>query len=251
MSENYAECIVKLFNNNKNCIAAGGAIKSIDSKGNDNHRHYQLPQTEYISGIDMLFSYIDNNAIYNGPGAFLSFDTNKLINIGGYDHIWDTSQLLRVAVLGDVGCDKQATFFFRHHENNSNIQFGEMGALYYKSYNEWFKDYKIYEFYKENYGDEIADKIIKFWKHQEEFQRIYYFAQNTINNGLVKNFTKSFKTINKECPHLIINWLIYVIYHILLKPKNYLMHIIRYVAKKFLSKRLYSYIKSQRNKEII
>ena len=77
LSENFAECIVKLFNNNKNCIAAGGAIRSIDGQGNDTHRNYRLPETEYISGIDMMIGYIENNAIYNSPGGFLTFNTDK------------------------------------------------------------------------------------------------------------------------------------------------------------------------------
>ena len=91
----------------------------------------------------MMIGFIENNPIYNSPGGFLTFNTDKLINVGGYDYIWDTSQILRVAVLGDVGCDKKATFDFRHHENASNIQFNKMAALYYTTYKEWFDNYKI------------------------------------------------------------------------------------------------------------
>ena len=247
LSENYAECIVKLFNNNKNCIAAGGTVRSIDGQGNVTNRKYNLPETEYTSGIDMVLAFIkQKHFIYIGPGGFLSFNTDKLINAGGYDHIWDTSQILRVAVLGDVGCDKKATFNFRHHEEASNVQFNEMGALYYASYMDWYEEYKIYEFYKEHFGDELAQKIDKYWKYSQNFLRIFLFSKRTVDKGIFKTFIMSYKTINEECPQLVLNWFIYLIYHALLFPFIYFnkmaISIVKIILKRF---GLHSYVKLQ------
>ena len=244
LSENYCQCIAKLFNDNKNCIAAGGAIRSIDGQGNDNHRNYQLPETVYISGIDMVIGLIENKPIYNSPGGFLSFNTDKLINVGGYDYAWDTSQILRVAVLGDVGCDKKATFNFRHHENNIHKQHKEMGGFYYTQYKEWYDNYKIYELYKDNFGDELAQKIDEYWKFHENTQRIFNNAYNCIYQGSLKFIIKSFINIKEQCPHLLIKWFIYIIYHALLFPfiffKRKVFFILKTILKRF---GLYSYVR--------
>ena len=39
---------------------------------------------------------------------------------------------------------------------------------------------------KDKYGDELAQKVDKFWKHQQNFERIFYNAKRYIRMGKSK-----------------------------------------------------------------
>ena len=117
-----------------------------------------------------------------------------------------------------------------------------MGALYYASKMEWFDNYKIYEFYKENFGDELAQKVNKYWKHHLNFEIIFYNAHRQIIRGInFKTLILSYRNIKKECPHLLIKWFIYIIYHaisfsLIYLSKNSVIYLLKLLG-------LHSYVK--------
>ena len=202
LSNNYVECMLKLFSENEGCVVAAPNIASINEFSENNEivtnslRKGKL-EMKYMKGLELAISTINGANLFGPPGSLFCFRTNVVLENGGLDCTNDLSQLYKYALLGDVGTDNNACLFWRHHSNQTNKQNAILGALYYGVYSSWFKhicNFLIEKNFPESYQILFKIHMIKIIK-----ESTLGCIKQSIRTGLI-GAVSVFLSVIKEAP---------------------------------------------------
>lgn len=147
LSPNYIDCMQLLFVQNPKCIVATPSVASINEASQVNISRTEWfrknnIREKYINGIDLAISVITNRNLFSAPGGLCCYRTNIVLAAGGLDAMNDLSQIFKFSVLGDVGTASQATLYWRHHDNQTNKNNKNVGAIYYSICVDWLRHIK-------------------------------------------------------------------------------------------------------------
>ena len=210
LSVNYCSKMVKLFEENGNCISVGAQPISIDSSGNINKeisRRMKLGNSRprYIDGKRLALDLINGNPnrYFSAPGGMLWIKKEILIKYGGYDRSSDITQIIKFAIHGDSGYDPEAQLFCRHHDGQLNRVAGDRGVVWCNILNKTFKTEGIFDVWLNNFSKSDVKLLRNFIKIHEHDS----VSKSIINKLRGKNFTgyvKSIKCIVKNCPQFLV-----------------------------------------------
>jgi GT2 family glycosyltransferase len=213
LSNNYIECMLRLFLENENCVVASPNIASINefSEINEvftNSLRQDKIQKRYMCGLEMAISTINGSRLFSAPGSLFCFRTTVVLANGGLDCTNDTSQLFKYGLLGDIGTDNNACLNWRHHQNQTNKQNELFGGLYYGVYISWLKHLKNFLIVK---NIEISYQIL-FANYMDGMikNNTLRCIKRSINLGPTSAFN-IFLSVIKEAP-LIYVWYYAVIF---------------------------------------
>lgn len=211
LSENYAELMINLFLDNKNCFVASPSIKSVNelSEVNVSRSEYYRNNNvrdKYITGIDLAVSIINNGNLMSAPGGLFAYKVDVVLESGGFDCMNDLTQIFKFAVLGDVGTNLNAVLFWRHHNNQTNKKLTKKGFLAYPIAKEMLLHLK--DFYlKHNISSQFQTEFFQYYKNEIKKDTISSLKAS-ISCGLTSAF------------HVLINILAFC-------PKVYILYWLR------------------------
>jgi glycosyltransferase involved in cell wall biosynthesis len=211
LSENYLEKMVKLFQNNKNCVTAAPLPVSVDEKSNINPGDY-LPinnRSRYTNGKKLAVSFIKEwldpslPKSFSAPGGTMVIRRDLLMRLGGFDDNNDDSQILKYAIFGDSGFDPEAKLYWRHHNNQSNMILKSQGNIFYRSTTKAIEDSGYINIWKKKFDNDQYKLLLKY----TEFKKIFNIA-GVFSEALRKKspilVLKVMFNILKECPLKVI-----------------------------------------------
>jgi glycosyltransferase involved in cell wall biosynthesis len=127
LSKNCVEKMAKLFSDNKNCVTAGPLPVSIDLYGEVNKElsnkiESRNKRPRYIDGRKMAIDFITGSPkkYFASPGGVLFVKKDIISNTGGFDRASDLTQIIKFAIYGESGFDKEAKLYWRHHDGQLN-----------------------------------------------------------------------------------------------------------------------------------
>ena len=171
LSNNYAEKMVKLFIERKDCVSAAPLPVSIDKHGVVNHETSQIfratnQRLRFTSGLDLAYSFINKEDKIAFPGGILAHKTVNVLARGGVDKENDISQLFKFAVYGISGFDSSALLYWRHHELQTNKELTRKATLRYKSQGKYYSD--LSKVLEKNLDLNISKKVLDFSEYHQQ-----------------------------------------------------------------------------------
>jgi len=169
LSTDYVARMVRLFEENENCMSAAPMVCSINEENEINMEFSEFLRAtnvrgRYTDGITLAKSKMQGSNLIGAPGDLLAQRSELVISEGGFDSLNDYGQIFRFAILGDSGFDPEATLFWRHHEMQANkIQKG-MGLVYYSEYVSFPERYGIQALNLEVGGSDYSKEFDIYWK---------------------------------------------------------------------------------------
>lgn len=156
ISPNFASRMVALFIENRDCITAAPMPISIDDFGKVNPSSLSERNTRgrYTDGCDLAFDFIQGNPrkLLAAPGGIFVIKRETLLQHGGYDRMSDLSQILKYAILGVSGFDREAALYWRHHEGQLSKQAKRKGMIFYAMLERAWVDSRIIEIWKKRFS---------------------------------------------------------------------------------------------------
>jgi len=198
ISENYAEKMVNLFMENKNCITAAPQPVSIDEYSLINTTR-ELPNNRkrYMQGFELAKAIINGNSekLFLAPGGIMSFRKKSLLVSGGFDLLSDHTQIFKHSVLGDTGFDSEAKLFWRHHNDQYNKKLVNNADIFYKKSTKAIKDSGLIEFWEEHFSKNDVILVRNYFFRLLDDQ-CFDILEFHLRSG---SFYKSFKVIINIC----------------------------------------------------
>ena len=171
ISFNYCSSIYKKYIQT-GCKALAPIQRAIDIESRIlKERSYDLAKSFKIKGntipsIEIIKSRIHSHEkdIFSSPGELLSFERNFLILRGGIDFDIDCSQYLITAVGINIALVKNASLYWRYHENQAHlIHASYFNKSHIKRIKDLYKVVNIYQIYSDNYGLGLAEEIKNYY----------------------------------------------------------------------------------------
>jgi len=167
LSNNYVEKMVKLFQENKECITAAGLVTSIDSQGRaqyDSSTRESNYRSRYMPGHVLILDQLrkGKSPLFssNGGGSIFAIKRELLVNIGGYHKAVEEAIEFGIVPFGDTGFDDTAVYYWRHHSQQTNKKFSKMGWIGSKERLDMIKEHEIYKRWKV-FGTSKANYVVK------------------------------------------------------------------------------------------
>lgn len=218
--------MVKLFDENKNCVTAAPLPVSINIKGLVNEElsrrlRSRNKRKRYMNGKDLALDFIQKNKgeYFAAPGDIMFIKKEVLINNGGFDRSHDDTQIIKFSIHGETGFDYKAKQFWRSHDKQLSQISWNKGVSWCDQLPTDVKNGKIIEMWASVFS---SGDIVKFKRY---LKRDLYnkSAELTVNLLYRKNFSAVFRVIVntfKKCPKitpLIVYRVFYEIVRISLK----------------------------------
>ncbi len=204
VSENYAEKMVALFKENKNCITAAPQPVSINENSQINLQR-QMPNNRkrYMAGLDLAKAILkgDPDKLFTAPGGLMCFRKKSLLFSGGFDFLSDFTQIFKHSIVGDTGFDPEAKLYWRHHNDQYNKKLVGNGDVFYKRNVEAMHDSGLVEFWKKHLLEKDAKVFENYFFKILDDQCIDIFENHLRNGSLYKSF-KVLLNIGIENPKL-------------------------------------------------
>jgi hypothetical protein len=238
LSSNYVELMLPIFSNNPNCVVASPSIVSVNHVSEVNVDRSKIIfernlRPTYINGIELAKSVINGGNLFMVPGGTFCCKTDIVLANEGFDCMFDLSQIFKFAILGDVGTNKEAVLYWRHHDNQTNKQNKKSGILLYAVTLEWIGHLK--NFYNKknipiNYQNNFFEYMYKDLKSHTLLN-----IQDAIRTG-IQGTLGVLSSIFSEAPK------IYLFYFLLSLLKN--LHFLIYASLPVRVKNGYRAIKA-------
>jgi len=198
--------MVKLFDENKNCVTAAPLPVSINAKGSVNEEFSRdlkshNKRDRYMNGKDLALDFIQKNKeeYFSAPGDIMFIKKGILINNGGFDRSHDDTQIIKFSIHGETGFDYKAKQFWRNHDKQLSQTAWNKGVSWCNVLSTDVKNGKIIEMWNSIFSS--AD-VVKFKRY---LKRDIYNKSAGLAVGLLyrKNFPAVFRVIIstfKQCP---------------------------------------------------
>ena len=206
ISFDYATRMVRLFEENSDCITAAPMPYSINSMGEVNNSvwlHELNNREKYIDGADIAYDFIKGSPrkLFGAPGEIFVIRRDVLISNGGFDRIIDISQLLKYAIMGVSGFDPKAALYWRHHNNQVNKQSKNRGIIFYSSTVRGWTESGILELWQKRFNAEKVNALLEYKKKSLRAGVEAVIRENTRQKYIVA-IIFAFINVIKECPIL-------------------------------------------------
>lgn len=229
ISENYVFEMVKLFENNKNCITAAGIPVSIDKNGKINEfelndRKSNL-RDEYMNGKDLVLEVLKGNkSLFASPGTIFSIRRKEFLNSGGFNRALEKSQFYGIVPFGVTGFSETAILYWRRHPNQVNLKVTKRGITGAKDLFNFLSEYEIYKrwsIFGNNVAKYVINKIIADeCKHSANLTVINLYDFN------IKAVIRTIKDVGFK-----LNYYKYILYYIFYYKKRLIFTFINILKK--------------------
>ena len=224
LSTNYAKKMVKLFEENPNCITASPLPIIINSNGDrilasDFKISNQRPRFSDGKQVALDFISFSPENMFSAPGEVFAIKKSILLKYSGYEQGIDMLQILKYAIHGDIGFDPDAHVFWRHHDSQTNRLASAKGHIDVKNLKRIIKRSDVVNIWKNFFSMSEVLLLEKYLKHVITRKPLSK-AQNMISDkNLFGLFLVFFHTL-RECPELLIKTIVHSInfsYRIVMK----------------------------------
>ena len=244
-SIDYAERMVNLFLLNSNCNTASPLVCSINENSEVNvegseYLRLRNIRDKYTNGVELAKSFMREGNMIMFPGTLLASKSQLVLDLGGFDNIYDLSQLFRFGIHGDSGFDPEAKLFWRYHKNQGNKYGRKLGLVYVKVYKVWLKNYGIETLHKSIGGDEFANEFKMWYRHSCAVLSIDS-VECSLSYGLIPYLKAVFRLLSEGAP------LSYLGMVLIRFPHDISYYIYKNYFPKFMkrfTKRVYRFLKS-------
>ena len=163
----YIEKMVKLFNEDKECMSAAGLPISIyaDNKIEEEeliNRKTNL-RPRMIDGVELALDSINGGNYFSAPGTIFAFRTKFLREKGGIHRSAELSQLYGIVPFGRTGFDETAIFYWRRGDFQLNKILTNNGWCGVQELYDLLKDFNLYNRWLE-FGEANAINVINYCK---------------------------------------------------------------------------------------
>jgi hypothetical protein len=167
MSLDYIEKMVKLFNEDEECMSAAGlpisiyADNSIGEEELINRKTNLRPRM--IDGVELVIDYINGGNFFSAPGTIFAFRTKFLKEKGGMHRSVELSQLVGMVPFGRTGFDETAIFYWRRGDFQLNKILTNNGWCAVQELYDLLNDFNLYNRWLE-FGEANAINVINYCK---------------------------------------------------------------------------------------
>ena len=181
MALDYVEKMVKLFNEDKDCMSAAGlpiSIYSDNSIGEEEliNRTINL-RPRMIDGVELVLDIIHGGNFFSAPGTIFSFRTKFLREKGGFHRSAECSHLYGMVPFGRTGFDETAIFYWRRGDHQLNKTLAKKGWTGLKDLYDFLEDFDIYNRWLE-FGEKNAINVVDNLKSSACRDAAQYFLTN-------------------------------------------------------------------------
>ena len=244
-SIDYAERMVNLFLLNSNCNTASPLVCSINENSEVNvegseYLRLRNIRDKYTNGVELAKSFMREGNMIMFPGTLLASKSQLVLDLGGFDNIYDLSQLFRFGIHGDSGFDPEAKLFWRHHNNQTNKYYKKLGVVSVKAFKFFLKNYEIETLHKSIGGDEFANEF-KMWYRSYSADQSIGMARCSLSYGLIPYLKAASRLLSEGAP------LFYLGRVLIYFPHDISYYIYKNYFPKFMkrfTKRFYRFLKS-------
>ncbi len=162
LANDYVERMVKLFEENPDCISAAGLPIGIDINGKlleDSRERKKNIRKRHMSGHELALDHLQGGVKFSSPGTIFSFKKEELIRYGGFHRSVELSQLYGIVPFGETGFDEEAEFYWRRHEGQLNKELSRKGYCGAKEFYSLVEDFNLKDRW-EIYGNDVANHVI-------------------------------------------------------------------------------------------
>jgi cellulose synthase/poly-beta-1,6-N-acetylglucosamine synthase-like glycosyltransferase len=205
MSLDYAERMVKLFNDNSECISAAGLPVSIDRENNiakeELYERVSNLRPRYMPGHKMILDHLNpiGGRMFSSPGTIFTFRKDILNKLGGFHRSAEYADLYGIVPFGITGFDEEAIFYWRRHEGQLNRELYRRGWVGVKEFDSVLKDFSIKERWSNSFGEDVARYVVSRISSciDEDAAGCTVICLFTFHfKGALKSFSNSFLRIN-------------------------------------------------------
>ena len=204
LSENYAECMVKLFKDDPSCLTASGRPVSVYDSGIDqkelNERTTNV-RPRYMQGHLLVLDRLKGGNKWSAPGSILTIKRNSLIEAGGWDRNIDLSHFLRILPFGVTGFDENAILYWRRHEGQTNKLLNRKGYMGTPALYDLLHNSDLKEKWGSSFGAETRDFVVKSLLKTQYKVSANWFIQNLFSFNFTSAIT-TFKEVGLKLPFI-------------------------------------------------
>ena len=221
ISLDYAEKIISLFLENKNCLTAAPMPYSINSLGEIRSSGEASNQRDrYSNGFEIAIDHLKGKPrkLFAAPGEIFVIERKFLIKQGGYDRLLDISQVLKCVAFGISGYASDAKLFWRHHPEQLNKQAKRRGNIWYQYKIDSFSESGCQKLWLDTFGAEDNLLLSRYLNNSLETSVLNVLKENffLLNYSVV---LLNWKNILRECPlNLIIKAILVSVIEVILVP---------------------------------
>ena len=212
----YIERMLRLFDENTECITAAGLPIRIDIEGKikqeETYERSKRPNNlrpRYMPGHEMVLDCLnpEGGKMFSAPGMIFSFRKDALIKYGGFHRSGDLCHLYGLVPFGITGFDEEAIFYPRSHSGQLNKELYQKGWIGVKEDYSLLSDFNIRKRWSV-FGEDVASYVVsrissRLDEQAAECTVICFFTFNF--KGAVRSFFYSCWRLNywKALPKLI------------------------------------------------
>jgi len=161
IADDYAEKMVRLFEENPECTTVAGMPVAVDSRGmllDSGHRTTNF-RPRYTPGHELSLDYLRGGNMYSAPGTMFTIKRDVLVKAGGYHRNLEDSHLYGIVPFGVSGFDETARFYWRYHDGQVNKLLNLQG---YWSSDDFFDLLREWEIERrwQVFGNEVAREVV-------------------------------------------------------------------------------------------
>ncbi len=155
MADDYAEKMVRLFEENSRCTTAAGRVICVDADGKALEEARMSPRPRYMPGHELAMSHLRGHSHLGAPGTIFTIRREALIRAGGFHRALDESHLYGIVPFGDTGFDPTAVFHWRRHGQQLNTYLTSNGCVGFREVMSLLADWRLEDRWRV-FGPEIA-----------------------------------------------------------------------------------------------
>lgn len=205
ISANYATRMVGLFIGDGDCVTAAPMPVSIDETGRINGAMGNgNTRGRYTDGIALAMEIIGGGprTLFSAPGEIFAIKREILMRYGGYDRMFDLSQVLKFSILGSSGFDAEAALYWRHHQGQLNKQAKRKGVIWYASMEKAWLASGVVDLWKERF-DAGAVKALLAYKEKQIAATPLNVVRENVRLKNLRGVTSALINMARECPALL------------------------------------------------
>ena len=219
-SKNYAGKMVKLFEDNPNCVTAGPLPVSIDSSGDlnkamdDGGKDFleSNKRPTYIEGRKVALDFIQGSPkrMFGSPGEIFAIKKSLLLKYDGFEQGIDILQILKYAIHGDIGFDPEAYVYWRRHDSQMNVMLEKKGHINVRDFKRMIKRSNIINIWKSHFSLSEVKLLEVYIKNQIRKNPLFMSRSMIANKNLYGLLLVFFHTA-RECPEMLFKTILHSI----------------------------------------
>lgn len=132
VADDYAEKMVRLFEDNPECVTAAGLPVAMDWAGRrvDSGPRRSNRRPRYMPGLELAQRVLrGDKTVFAAPGTIFTIRREALVKAGGFHRALELSHLYGIVPFGVSAFDETAVFYWRRHEGQLNKSLSARGWL--------------------------------------------------------------------------------------------------------------------------